>query len=201
MSLMPLLSAGKSLIGLKDSASRYRMGDPRAMPKFSSRKNPFRLGENPVPAPAFNVADAVNLQATAVAEPPPNSGSVSSAPSAAPANTCTDVRHSPLKNFFRALTRAPGALVDGLLAASSRVPRFWRRQSPRPIPQFPKSAVQGELSLDAVRVVRNDLSDTDVELVPAKASPTPSPGQPKVASVEVTKPRSPDAELATAGRS
>jgi hypothetical protein len=30
--------------------------------------------------------------------------------------------------------------------------------------------VQGELSLDGVKVVRNDLSDTDLEIVPAKPS-------------------------------
>jgi hypothetical protein len=29
--------------------------------------------------------------------------------------------------------------------------------------------VQGELSLDLVKVVRNDLSDTDLEIVPVKA--------------------------------
>ena len=41
MSLMRLLSAGKSLVGLKDNASRYRMGNPGMFPKFGSGKNPF----------------------------------------------------------------------------------------------------------------------------------------------------------------
>jgi hypothetical protein len=40
------------------------------------------------------------------------------------------------------------------------------------IPQFNKPAVQGELSLERVKVVRNDLSDTDLEVVPAKAAAT-----------------------------
>ncbi|HEY2082442.1 MAG TPA: hypothetical protein VGI88_06620, partial [Verrucomicrobiae bacterium] len=38
--------------------------------------------------------------------------------------------------------------------------------------------VQGELSLDNIKVMRNDLSETDVEIVPMKArrpNPTPAP--------------------------
>src|SRR5438046_912628 len=41
MSMLRLLSAGKSLDGLQDSTARYRMGDPKAMPKFGSGNNPF----------------------------------------------------------------------------------------------------------------------------------------------------------------
>ena len=38
--------------------------------------------------------------------------------------------------------------------------------------------VQGELSMDTVRVVRNDLSEADLEIVPAK------PAEPFIAAVE-----------------
>src|SRR6476659_1243863 len=38
MSLVRLLTAGKSLVGIQDSKSRYRSVDPRAMPKFGSDK-------------------------------------------------------------------------------------------------------------------------------------------------------------------
>src|SRR5207249_426760 len=41
MNLLRLLSAGRSLVGLKDSTARYRMSDPKAMPKFGSGSNPF----------------------------------------------------------------------------------------------------------------------------------------------------------------
>jgi len=45
------------------------------------------------------------------------------------------------------------------------------------IPRFTKPAVQGELSLDRIKVVRNDLSDADLEVVPAKVpSAAASPG-------------------------
>src|SRR5215510_3975121 len=42
MSLVRLLTAGKSLVGLKDGQIQYRMGDPRSMPKFGSGKSPFQ---------------------------------------------------------------------------------------------------------------------------------------------------------------
>src|SRR6267154_3886947 len=41
MSLMRLLSAGKSWVGLKDPGSRYQMGEPGMLPKFGSGRNPF----------------------------------------------------------------------------------------------------------------------------------------------------------------
>jgi hypothetical protein len=49
MSLVRLLTAGKSLVGLKDEQARYRMSDPRALPKFGSSRNPFqKAGVQPV---------------------------------------------------------------------------------------------------------------------------------------------------------
>src|SRR5690242_1312099 len=44
MSLMRFLSAGKSLIGVTENTSRYRMGKPGMMPKFGAGKNPFSSG-------------------------------------------------------------------------------------------------------------------------------------------------------------
>jgi hypothetical protein len=42
------------------------------------------------------------------------------------------------------------------------------------IPPFPKPPVQGELSLDRVKVMRNDLSDAGLELVAARTKPGPA---------------------------
>jgi hypothetical protein len=39
------------------------------------------------------------------------------------------------------------------------------------VPQFSKPPVQAELSLDRIKVLRNDLSDADLEVVPAKTKP------------------------------
>jgi hypothetical protein len=49
---------------------------------------------------------------------------------------------------------------------------LWGRAAP--IPQKTLPAVQAELSLDAVKVVHNDLSDADVEVVPIKSRPAVS---------------------------
>jgi hypothetical protein len=45
---------------------------------------------------------------------------------------------------------------------------------PAPVEQKNLSAVQSELSLDTVKVVHNDLSDADVEVVPIKSRPAAS---------------------------
>jgi hypothetical protein len=52
---------------------------------------------------------------------------------------------------------------------------FWRRWRPT-VPQRPQPPMQAELSLDRVKVVHNDLTDADVEVVPIK-SRTASEGE------------------------
>lgn len=48
-----------------------------------------------------------------------------------------------------------------------------------------RTAVQGELSLDNVKPLRNDLSDTDLELVAAVKPPEAKPGVVKIGPVEI----------------
>ncbi|HTD68377.1 MAG TPA: hypothetical protein VK846_17765 [Candidatus Limnocylindria bacterium] len=52
-------------------------------------------------------------------------------------------------------------------------------------PVVPRRAVQGELSLDKVKPVRNDLSDSDLELVAGKKRLEPAPSVVKVESIGV----------------
>jgi hypothetical protein len=60
------------------------------------------------------------------------------------------------------------------------------RKSKSAIPQFKPALVQAELRLDSVKVVRNDLSDSDLEIVAAKtpkgSATKPSPGPAEGAS-------------------
>jgi len=49
------------------------------------------------------------------------------------------------------------------------VARPSRKASKPAISRFSKPPVQGELSLDRVKVVRNDLSDADLEVIPARS--------------------------------
>jgi hypothetical protein len=49
----------------------------------------------------------------------------------------------------------------------------------------PRQTVQGELLLDKVKPVRNDLSDSDLELVAVKKRPEPAPESVQIESVKV----------------
>ena len=63
---------------------------------------------------------------------------------------------------------------------------FWRASQPL-VPSAPP-VVQSELSLDSVKVVHNDLSDVDVEIVPIKSrapSPTKADLQPAKKTWEI----------------
>jgi hypothetical protein len=54
---------------------------------------------------------------------------------------------------------------------------------PAPMPHKVLPAVQAELSLDSVKVVHNDLSDADVEVVPIKSRPA-APESPVLSSAK-----------------
>ncbi len=188
MSLMRLLSAGRSLVGAKDQVSRYRMGSPGLLPKFGSKKNPFsaekkfglgkdaedqRSAEQPSASEMPNRTVAAVSKGASKSQPdkketvfararvmlsalgryarekvqpvpvvrPVENASQSCRP-AVPANRTGWVEKMKRMTFQR-------------LAASARKTRLRSRKAP----------VQGELSLDKIKVVRNDLSDTDFEVV------------------------------------
>jgi hypothetical protein len=178
MSLGRLLTSGKSLIGLKDLDNRYRMRQGARLPKFGSPRNPFLAKTDTAATGPASQADP--------AEPGPT-------PAERAAAKLKDTRRLPTISLLT------GAAMDSKLgwfaklaawagALAGRVaPRSWRQHAQA----MPKAAtavssipapVQGELSLDRVKVVRNDLNDADVEVVPAKA---PTREQP--ASGEKTK--------------
>ena len=62
-----------------------------------------------------------------------------------------------------------------------------RGQPAKPIiPRFTKQPVQSELSLDKIKVVRNDLSDADLEVVTARQPAAPTISAPGPRSEEGT---------------
>jgi hypothetical protein len=173
MSLGKLLTTGKSLVGLSQSGSRYQL-QKGALPKFESAKNPFahktpaepveREPQLPKLAPAESVAaiEAPRLSALGALIVDREASLIPSR-DAQPAE--------PAKVSPPAKVAAP---VDSWLKKIN--PIVWFRSSkpaePKPsVPRFSKShtPVQGELSLDNIKVMRNDLSEADVEVVPAKA--------------------------------
>jgi hypothetical protein len=54
---------------------------------------------------------------------------------------------------------------------------FWRGSHPQ-APKKTECPRQAELSLDRVKVMHNDLTDADVEIVPIKSRTTSEPGEP-----------------------
>lgn len=143
-----LLAAGKSWVG-GNGIGRYQMRDGLALPKFISPRNPFKQESvaEPVSPPTVAAAPAV-IVVPAVAD------------AVAPAKQIS-------------LSERVG---DGL----KRVALFCLDHNPfsaigRPklsgIPRFGKGAVQGELSLDKVKVVRSDLNHSDLEVVRLGAGP------------------------------
>jgi hypothetical protein len=154
MRLVRLLTAGKSFVGSGSDAPRYKETDPRSMPKFKPKKNPFRKTQ----------------EKTENRNTPSPSGSTAGTPAGRPSSRPVTVQ---------AATRKQGWL--------KRVGSWFapRKKQPKPaVPQFTKAPLQGELSLDNVKVVRNDLSDADLEVVPAKPAPAKpkeaAPAQPRV---------------------
>ena len=60
---------------------------------------------------------------------------------------------------------------------------IWR-QSASSAAQKNQHPLQAELSLDRVKVVHNDLSDADVEIVPIKSRPVPEAAEPVLMSAQ-----------------
>lgn len=169
MSLLRLLTAGKSLVGLKDTASRYNVARTGSLPQFSPKKNPFRASTRP----EFNPGAQAEAQAAASSVERTAEDPLTPAPAAVPVvEQSTPVIPASV---------APSNQVDQAKAPSlwsALLPWRRRKVEKRRVAGFAKPMVQGELSLDTVKVVRNDLSDTDLEIVPARppvAIPRPNP--------------------------
>jgi hypothetical protein len=177
MSLGRFLAAGRSLIGMKDTDSRYQMRAENLLPKFGSAKNPFltvskmeslkpELLDSEKPRPAAPEAAFVGLAAAPLVE----SGLKKEQSAAAVPEAVVFEKAEPKKAEIAPATPA---------AAPSRKPlpmRKWLKKlnvfaylSPlmpggktvKPV----QTHIQTELSLEKVRVVRNDLSETDLEVV------------------------------------
>lgn len=177
MSLLRLLAAGKSLVGMRDAETRYRVTSQRLLPHFGTGKNPFSSRDKVDPAQTESRSPGdykPNGALNEIHSTPKSPGEREAAPRSRFEGRTTSA-HSNFQKLSGALRRRTTALVDewktkliGLLAK-------WRSRTAKPaILRFTKPPVQGELSLDRIRVVRNDLSDADLEIVPAKRQAIPT---------------------------
>ena len=151
MNLGKLLGAGKSFIsGGKPAA--YRTDKRVYLPQFVSPKNPFTPASTPatpaeLPKPAGKAPVALMKKTTTLPWMKTRKLPVI-APKPGPVRATTWASKLNPVSLFRT---APAAVDKGV------------------------ATVQAELSLEKVKVVHNDLSDADVEIVPMKSRPASGP--------------------------
>jgi hypothetical protein len=171
MSLGKLLTTGKSLVGLHNSGARYQLRKG-ALPKFESSKNPF-ASRPPEEASAPNAERAPQLPKLTPAETAAaNLKKTQQFPAQDAVPGTLPQNSQPVE------PEKPAPVIDSWLKKMN--PLVWlgsrKAAPPKPaVPRFNKGPVQGELSLDNIKVMRNDLSETDVEIVPMKARPAKMP--------------------------
>jgi len=168
MSLVRLLTAGKSLMGGMENATRYRLGTPGLLPKFGSGKNPF-------------IARGTESKAKMIQPPEQSAAPLTS--TSFPTNE--EKTKSSLSSAAAPLTPLPpldGGRERGWGASWWRMGKEWAEafktrtpgkgeKAARFAELAPTRPVQAELSLDKIKVLRNDLSDTDFEVVPRRLGP------------------------------
>ena len=233
MSFGKLLATGKSLMGMKDTVSPYRMTEAGRLPRFGNGKNPFAVPAPEPDAPPSSPAASAAVIRPAVAAVPvgqatrvgdasvvlaagPELPAVAKAPEApVPTPPAREKRETASIASVRAVAagmvaghpvgpaprRGEGAAVHScsplavfaLPVAAPRRRSWWSRLSPlrwfgswgaRRRPTGP--AVQTEFAVTEIRVMRNDLLEADLLVVPqrpadggaaaAPAAPAPVPG-------------------------
>jgi hypothetical protein len=150
MNLGKLLGAGKTFFGGGGSIA-YRENKRIYLPKFNAERNPF------TPKPA----ESAPVMAPAVVP----AAEKLSAPVAAPAQKIP-------------VFAAPQPKLPMPARATSWTDKLNPFRTPPPARPIPPSAVQVELSLEAVKVVHNDLADADIEIVPVKSRTVAQPEAP-----------------------
>jgi hypothetical protein len=151
MSFGKLLAAGRSIAG-GQVVGRYRLNPGVRLPKFISPQNPFAQ------LPRDDAVQTVNSEAPAQNLPKQDADTVARAPSLNKLSKDEARVSAPVK-ILSLLARCARKLNPlGLLSGR-------KRKTKSAILRFSEKAVQGELSLDRVRVMRNDLMDADLEVV------------------------------------
>ena len=148
MGLMQLLTVGRSLGRISDEPSRYRMAQQSLLPKFGSVNVPEERarGLSEKTNPVFVKMEVKKLEI---------------------ATTANDRKNMNAVQPSSQVTPAPNAAVSRPAFPRGRWSLFKNPFSKTPRPTVSPAPVQSELSLDAVKPMRNDLSDADMEVVQA----------------------------------
>jgi hypothetical protein len=206
MSMVRLLTAGKCLVGLKDSTARYRMANAKSLPKFESTKNPFRATTRaPLAEAQQTLLLAPDPEPLAEAAQPKPSSIQLPAPAQAPSvQKPVPISTPPVRKPQAQNGSGPGGETKSAVAKASVQTRsasgligrwtaaltgmFGKSRPARPVGMVKRGAaraVQGELSLDNIKVCCNDLSDSDVEVVAVPLVPPRAKARAAVGAVGV----------------
>jgi len=181
MSLLRLLTTGKSLVGLKNLEHRYRVTTQRLLPQFGPTRNPFSSNGRSEPAET-DTRVAGNDGGMGVSAEGRGSGESRGATPAALASGLQERKGSTsvaVRRLTEALRSRAVALLGGCKDRLTGMIGRVRVKAAKPaIPRFTKPPVQGELSLDKIRVMRNDLSDADLEVIAARVPTVPASSKP-----------------------
>lgn len=153
MNLGKLLGVGKSFFGAEVGVT-YRV-NRSGLPKFNEGRNPF--------APKTAESETTMTKTDNQAEPPAPMPMPATATVAKP-ETQPPAPKAPARLSFAAKAPAPAPAKPTRSAWTTRLNPF---RPPQPEPAA--LAEQTELSLDAIKVVHNDLADADVDVVPVKS--------------------------------
>jgi hypothetical protein len=177
MNPMSLLTKGSTLKGMKERPGRYKLLGSSVLPKFSSPKNPFpttphaepekaqqALFEQPKPAPEPRKEEGRPgaVKASAFVE----TSAFAKAAAARMAEKTKKVETEPTKPVSMAPAHDQ-ASKPGLWSHLAVIPTGWAdKWIPwRKTPPFPSATFQTELALEKIKVMRNDLSEDDLEVV------------------------------------
>jgi hypothetical protein len=204
MSLLKLLATGRSWVGMPDTNSRYRMRRANLLPTFGG-KNPFATPAPGSQPSGRSAKSAARLETGSLFES--NSKEPKPAPreTAKPApakeivakeikipakRPTTDSVIVPAKVEAKPAIEAKPAARPALLPPRQKPARWsaWVEKF-NPLSLLPhrgegsrgrptRKHVQTELTLEKVRVVRNDLSDMDFEIVPGRLMGLPASASP-----------------------
>ena len=150
MSLIRLLAAGSSIRGIKDQRSPYKMTQQHLLPKFGSTKDP-------------------EPQASAMSALPAPARVLPAKDSELPVELLTQNKQTQMTVVKEDASRAPRLMGSARVAGTP----FWRwaqSKNPfrsKPAPRKRVGPLQGELLLEGVKVVRNDLNEADLEVISA----------------------------------
>jgi hypothetical protein len=212
MNFSKLLATGKSMIGMRDTHSPYRMRTENLLPKFESAKNPFAPASkaaSPIAAPKTDTFVAVETPLAEATVAPIAKPAISTMETnflfddqLQPAVVPIVVHEAEPVPAIPAPAKVEAKLViPVVLNSKTETPELAPVAKPAPVsepkpalfsalmkkanplaylpsreaakPARVRTAVQTELSLERVKVMRNDLSDTDLEVIPAKLAGKP----------------------------